>query len=172
MTSAPPRLATADPSAKRSGRRSLLFVAGIFAATTACQIVEPPTGLVCQARFGAAPTVWWDGAEGPADVYADVGQGNQGEGLQPVQLATLDRAAIELFPFVTSFTVAANGQVCVAPLDDQSYALVDTDGDLINDSVDNCPYDANPDQADGDLDAIGDVCAPAFPGGQFPPPGA
>ena len=36
----------------------------------------------------------------------------------------------------------------------------DTDGDGVNDDVDNCPSDANPDQADNDGDGIGDVCDP------------
>ena len=35
---------------------------------------------------------------------------------------------------------------------------VDGDGDGIADRVDNCPLDANPDQADADSDGVGDVC--------------
>lgn len=35
---------------------------------------------------------------------------------------------------------------------------VDTDGDTIPDSADNCPTIMNAGQADGDSDAIGDVC--------------
>ncbi len=34
----------------------------------------------------------------------------------------------------------------------------DTDGDGIDDSLDNCPYAINPDQADADSDGIGDQC--------------
>jgi gliding motility-associated-like protein len=34
----------------------------------------------------------------------------------------------------------------------------DADGDGIFDAVDNCPNTANPDQADNDMDGIGDVC--------------
>lgn len=42
----------------------------------------------------------------------------------------------------------------------QSNPLVtDTDGDGKLDSVDNCPAVANPDQADGNLDGIGDACS-------------
>ena len=37
----------------------------------------------------------------------------------------------------------------------------DTDGDGVPDDCDNCPDDANPDQADGDGDGLGDVCDPA-----------
>src|SRR5690606_7299046 len=36
--------------------------------------------------------------------------------------------------------------------------LVDSDGDTIADSIDNCPETPNPDQADSDGDGIGDVC--------------
>ena len=34
----------------------------------------------------------------------------------------------------------------------------DTDGDTVCDGIDNCPADANTDQADIDGDAAGDVC--------------
>ncbi len=34
----------------------------------------------------------------------------------------------------------------------------DDDGDTVEDAADNCPLDANADQADGDGDGIGDVC--------------
>ncbi len=35
---------------------------------------------------------------------------------------------------------------------------VDTDGDGVIDSIDNCPVDSNPDQIDVDGDGVGDVC--------------
>ncbi len=35
---------------------------------------------------------------------------------------------------------------------------LDTDADGIGDSLDNCPYHANPGQTDSDLDGIGDLC--------------
>jgi PKD domain/Thrombospondin type 3 repeat len=37
-------------------------------------------------------------------------------------------------------------------------AVTDTDGDGVPDSSDNCPNDANPNQADTDLDGMGDEC--------------
>ena len=41
----------------------------------------------------------------------------------------------------------------------------DGDGDGVVNATDNCPVDANPDQADADADAIGDACDPTPPGG-------
>ena len=38
----------------------------------------------------------------------------------------------------------------------------DTDNDGINDDIDNCPNDFNPDQFDNDNDRIGDVCDPTI----------
>ena len=37
-------------------------------------------------------------------------------------------------------------------------ASSDRDGDSLPDAVDNCPRDANPDQADADADGVGDAC--------------
>jgi hypothetical protein len=44
----------------------------------------------------------------------------------------------------------------------------DTDGDGVNDSVDNCPNAANPDQADLDDDGLGDACDPDKDGDRHP----
>lgn len=41
-----------------------------------------------------------------------------------------------------------------------TFNLTDTDSDLLWDPIDNCPANANADQADSDNDGIGDVCDP------------
>ncbi|NND36346.1 MAG: hypothetical protein HKN81_04345, partial [Gammaproteobacteria bacterium] len=41
-----------------------------------------------------------------------------------------------------------------------SPASNDADGDGVEDGVDNCPNDANPNQEDADADGLGDVCDP------------
>ncbi|MGK7344271.1 MAG: leucine-rich repeat domain-containing protein [Candidatus Nitrospinota bacterium M3_3B_026] len=45
-------------------------------------------------------------------------------------------------------------QMCATP----ASGIVDSDGDGIEDGVDNCPNTANPDQADADSDGTGDAC--------------
>ncbi|MFN3200328.1 MAG: fibrinogen-like YCDxxxxGGGW domain-containing protein [Bradymonadia bacterium] len=42
--------------------------------------------------------------------------------------------------------------------EDPQVLVFDADSDGVNDDVDNCPNNANADQADGDADGIGDVC--------------
>ena len=51
-----------------------------------------------------------------------------------------------------------------ATVDIGAYELqsADADGDGITDSADNCPLNFNPDQADFDLDGIGDICDASF----------
>lgn len=46
----------------------------------------------------------------------------------------------------------------VALLADLGWSLVDADTDLIADTLDNCPNDANSDQANNDNDSHGDIC--------------
>ena len=43
-------------------------------------------------------------------------------------------------------------------LADTTFIVEDEDSDGVNDNVDNCPSDANPDQADSDNDGKGDAC--------------
>jgi hypothetical protein len=40
----------------------------------------------------------------------------------------------------------------------QTYPGPDSDADCVADVIDNCPTVANPDQADGDADGVGDAC--------------
>ncbi len=60
----------------------------------------------------------------------------------------------------------ASGDFDLAILDDGVPAtptvacVSDSDGDGVPDDEDNCPDDANPDQADADEDGLGDVCDP------------
>ncbi len=42
--------------------------------------------------------------------------------------------------------------------DDSAPDIIDTDEDGVEDSLDNCPNTANPDQADADGDGVGDAC--------------
>lgn len=42
------------------------------------------------------------------------------------------------------------------------FVMTDRDADGVADDTDNCPDDANPDQADQDMDGIGNVCDPDF----------
>jgi rhodanese-related sulfurtransferase len=45
----------------------------------------------------------------------------------------------------------------------ETVGCVDSDGDVINDDLDNCPDVYNPSQADSDNDGIGNVCDPNCP---------
>ena len=60
--------------------------------------------------------------------------------------------------FLQSETTTAASMTCGTVLDDVTVAF-DPDGDGVT-TGDNCPNDANPDQANNDGDAQGDVCDP------------
>ncbi|MCA9545743.1 MAG: thrombospondin type 3 repeat-containing protein, partial [Myxococcales bacterium] len=62
---------------------------------------------------------------------------------------------------------AEGGDGCSADCDIE----VDTDGDGILDPNDNCPDVANPNQADFDLDGLGDACDPDDDGDGVPDAG-
>jgi len=46
--------------------------------------------------------------------------------------------------------------------------IVDLDGDTVDDSIDNCPQDANPDQTNTDGDELGDACDDDLDGDDLP----
>ena len=56
-----------------------------------------------------------------------------------------------------------DGLVAFIDTDCTANSAGDNDGDGICDLVDNCPVDANPDQADSDADLLGDACDDAEP---------
>ncbi|MFH1374378.1 MAG: thrombospondin type 3 repeat-containing protein [bacterium] len=59
---------------------------------------------------------------------------------------------------VFTLSVTTNDTVVQAATDQYTSQRSDADGDGIEDSLDNCPYDYNPDQIDTDLDTVGDSC--------------
>ena len=67
---------------------------------------------------------------------------------------------------------STNGKVLIPNTDSTTYTItgtgtcgpVDSDRDGVPDAIDNCPNIANTNQADADLDGLGDLCDPnAFP---------
>ncbi|MGV6808242.1 MAG: PKD domain-containing protein, partial [bacterium] len=58
----------------------------------------------------------------------------------------------------TFITVGENGSIRQSDPITPVVAPVDTDNDTIPDATDNCPNNANTDQADADNDGVGDVC--------------
>jgi hypothetical protein len=75
-----------------------------------------------------------------------------------------DAAALNLNNLASDFASLAHDAeaLITEPFDDsvvcEEPVFVDADGDRVVDSEDNCPNDANPDQADADNDGTGDVC--------------
>lgn len=62
---------------------------------------------------------------------------------------------------ISTGTVSATGLDAITRLDNIVWANIpkfDTDGDGVYDDEDNCPDDTNANQADADMDGIGDVC--------------
>lgn len=100
--------------------------------------------------------------------FSDCSAGGSGEALAisvPVG-AVIDHFSLEVPPF--SIVGSAPGFFQISPATSQFKLsafgtigdFIDSDGDGIADDADNCPDDANPDQADGDGDGLGDACDP------------
>ena len=75
----------------------------------------------------------------------------------------LDGALDEIEVFNRALSATEIQQIITAGVEGKC-KIVDTDNDGINDDVDNCPADFNPDQLNSDTDAAGDVCdvCPAY----------
>ncbi|WP_437958907.1 DNRLRE domain-containing protein [Sorangium sp. So ce119] len=84
-----------------------------------------------------------DAVSGPVDVSCSPAPGD----VLPVGLTT-----------VTCSATDAAGNTASASFEVEIPAWVDTDGDAVSDSLDNCPLAANTHQADADADGAGDAC--------------
>lgn len=98
----------------------------------------------------------WDANAGTLDGdaggawLATVGGVEQVIGVVESESAGLDDSAAPTFTMTNAnFLRAALGELPSA---------IDTDGDDVTDSVDNCPFAANRDQLDRDADQVGDLC--------------
>jgi len=113
----------------------------------------------------------WDDHNGLVDAgSAHLFLRSGGEWSEQAWLTASDAAQREEFGHAVAVDV--DRALIGAPLDDLggfwSYAgsavhfdlgcIIDDDGDLWPDPIDNCPLDFNPGQEDGDLDGVGDVC--------------
>jgi hypothetical protein len=74
-----------------------------------------------------------------------------------------DRADTRLGPDAATDVGRPDASLVVA---DEGVPPLDSDGDTVADADDNCPRFANPDQADTDLDQLGDPCDPCPIGGE------
>lgn len=94
---------------------------------------------------------------------AACGSDTTGNGDAPIQVCPLGQFANPVTGQCEVRTGADNNPVVVEdPTPKEEFPTTDpfaeTDSDGIIDRLDNCPYVANPDQADGDGDGIGDLC--------------
>ena len=72
----------------------------------------------------------------------------------PATLASLSRPSGVAIDASGNFYIADSGNNRIRRVE-----ALDSDGDGISDALDNCPSTFNPDQADTDLDGIGDACS-------------
>jgi len=71
-------------------------------------------------------------------------------------------AAASAFLCARGFTSVKNVAGGMLAWEGETVLCIDGDGDGISDDADNCPFHANPDQADADGDGIGDACEGVF----------
>lgn len=111
---------------------------------------QPDSGFVCTL----------DGASSPC--RAPFTTGELGPGAHVFTVAMRDRyGTVDATPATYAWTIAPPPLPVPAPAPP---AEPDTDGDGVPDARDNCPAVANPDQADGDKDDVGDACEVGEPG--------
>ncbi len=77
-------------------------------------------------------------------------------GTTPIVWSSIDPGGVLTYRGTQNVTVEDPEGICICPNDPDR----DIDGDEICGDVDNCPAVSNPDQADNDLDNLGDACDP------------
>ncbi|XXX78176.1 DNRLRE domain-containing protein [Sorangium sp. So ce134] len=83
------------------------------------------------------------------------------DGVVPVTCSPAPGAVVPVgVTTVTCSATDAAGNTSSASFDVNVPAWVDTDGDGVSDTFDNCPGDANPGQGDNDADGVGNACDP------------
>ncbi len=110
-----------------------------------------PTTVPRPAVFGLGGAGYYDDPNEPPRWYFDFAysllllQDAGGEFQNPPSHSNWDDAARQAYALLVLVRSVGGG-------------CLDTDGDIVCDSEDNCPADENPGQEDGDSDEVGDVC--------------
>jgi hypothetical protein len=127
--------------------------AGINFVTTRANR-EPTDALMYGASIYFAAGINQDGSSKDIDLISLDGQTWTESPLS----TDLDNRSAGVFFKNTFITVGKNGSIRQSDPITPVVAPVDTDNDTIPDTTDNCPNNANTDQADADNDGVGDVC--------------